>query len=291
MSVVRIKKNLFDFLELLIEPYLLLNQNLDIISFNSDFSYQFGLSRKEVLNKKNNATKICPELIQKICPLITHDILSTSHYEQMPLNAYNHHTKAAIHFNLFTRKVLVEEEVYILILLAKKPQDTKYLKHLIEHDSLTKIPSRAYFNKEIKKSFEHSKKTGGRFALLLIDIDKCKYANDNYGHQFGDELLTAVTKRIDRKKREKDFFARLSGDEFVILSKNCQNFSQASQLAARLLHAFLEPIKINGFKIKISISIGIAICFSAKVTKFELLEQADNAMYKAKRKGGNRFEF
>ena len=123
-------------------------------------------------------------------------------------------------------------------------------------------------------------------AVLFLDLDGFKDVNDVRGHQAGDVLLSEVATRISRSVRDQDLVARHGGDEFVVLLENIENPAIAHSVAARIIEAISVPFAIEGARVQLGVSIGIAFYPEHGLSGSELLQRADSAMYRAKGQGG-----
>jgi len=162
---------------------------------------------------------------------------------------------------------------------------------LAYHDSLTHLPNRAHFEREIVRIFDIAKINNERVAVLFIDLDRFKVINDTLGHQVGDEMLIYLAKRIKSTLRRDDLFARIGGDEFVIILDALKTREDAELMAEKILSVSREPIEVQNYHLNTSASIGIAIYPDDGVDKNEIIKHADSAMYHAKEKGKDRYEF
>ena len=126
--------------------------------------------------------------------------------------------------------------------------------------------------------------------MLFVDLDRFKLVNDGLGHETGDELLVAVSRRLASAVRRQDTIARIGGDEFVVLCEDLRDEDQAVELAERAAQAFVEPFALSRAEVTVSASIGIAVTNRSSDRAASLLQDADAAMYRAKRRGGARHE-
>jgi diguanylate cyclase (GGDEF)-like protein/PAS domain S-box-containing protein len=158
-------------------------------------------------------------------------------------------------------------------------------------DPLTGLSNRAVFLETIGRRLTQFKKhRAGRFAVLFLDLDRFKVINDSLGHLAGDELLIAVSRRLEACVRASDVLARLGGDEFAILMNSLNDEMQANVLAHRIQDALAAPFSIGGREVFTSISIGIACSRVEHANPEEILRDADTAMYHAKSRGKARHE-
>jgi diguanylate cyclase (GGDEF)-like protein len=168
----------------------------------------------------------------------------------------------------------------------------KQLRKLSSEDTLTGTYNRATFNRKLNQAI-NLKTDKKQLALLFIDLDDFKNINDSYGHDSGDTVLRIVATRLNYFLREKDFVARMGGDEFVIVLNNIESKKDIENIIGRILELFKDPIKLTKDRtITQTVSIGVAISPKDCHTKAdELLVQADIAMYKAKNAGKNSYQF
>jgi diguanylate cyclase (GGDEF)-like protein/PAS domain S-box-containing protein len=159
-------------------------------------------------------------------------------------------------------------------------------------DPLTGLCNRAVFVEGLGKRLEVFKQRpqDGRFAVLYLDLDRFKIVNDSLGHLVGDELLIAVSRRLETCLRQGDALARLGGDEFAILLDGLTNEQQANAIAFRIQEKLGNPFAIGGREVFTSASIGIACGTVHYTSPDEIMRDADTAMYHAKARGKARHE-
>jgi diguanylate cyclase (GGDEF)-like protein/PAS domain S-box-containing protein len=158
-------------------------------------------------------------------------------------------------------------------------------------DVLTGLANRAAFDAHRAEMVALAGRTSQLLLLLMIDLDQFKEVNDLMGHQAGDQLLQHVAQRIRAISRESDFVARIGGDEFAMLQLYAPSPAAGGALAEKLLDSLRQPFVIDEREIRISASIGIAVCPVDATTPDHLLKKADLAMYHAKNDGRNCFHY
>jgi len=188
---------------------------------------------------------------------------------------------------LTTGAIIIWLAVWVSLLLStriSKQLDEKndQLKHMALHDNLTDLPNRQLLNDRLEQLFLQSQRENLTFALFLIDLDRFKEINDTLGHQFGDELLKKVSKRLMSSTREEDSISRLGGDEFAVLLPQT-DFEGSKLCAERILNAMDAPFCINSISTESKASIGIAIFPEHADNVATLMQHADIAMYQAKK--------
>ena len=160
-----------------------------------------------------------------------------------------------------------------------------------KQDPLTGLGNRAQLEEELDRLLLRSKRTPTRFGLLYIDLDYFKQINDSFGHGLGDLLLAVIANRLRRSMRDVDLITRIGGDEFVALLHDLHDPNDAALIASKIIHTLSEPITLNGHHLLISASVGIATFPQHGASASELLNHADQALYRAKAGGRNGFSF
>lgn len=157
------------------------------------------------------------------------------------------------------------------------------LEHLASHDQLTGLPNRHRLQRELQHALDHAARIGSSLALLYLDLDGFKAANDRGGHNAGDRVLCEVADRLQQGIRHGDLIARIGGDEFVVLLPGCHDAAAAREIANMLRARLRSPYSLPDGALQLDASIGIA-CFPADGNDLEsLLAHADQAMYADKR--------
>ncbi|MHB8256600.1 MAG: putative bifunctional diguanylate cyclase/phosphodiesterase, partial [Acidiferrobacterales bacterium] len=167
----------------------------------------------------------------------------------------------------------------------------RQLHQLAYYDALTGLPNRQLFYDRIGQAIVRAKRDGSGFAILFIDLDRFKDINDSLGHSFGDKLLQAAACRIKGVVRETDTVSRLGGDEFTILLSETGSERDVAAIASNLVQSSEIPLDVDGRKIYLTASVGIARYPNDGRDVDMLVKNADVAMYRAKREGRNRYCF
>jgi diguanylate cyclase (GGDEF)-like protein/PAS domain S-box-containing protein len=159
------------------------------------------------------------------------------------------------------------------------------------HDPLTGLPNRALTTERLEQALtRYQRRHEETFAVLFVDLDNFKAVNDTLGHAAGDALLMEVARRLEGSLRPGDVVGRLAGDEFGVLLERAQDVDEAVQVAERLQQALRQPLSWDGYPMRLSASIGIALSSTGYESAEQILREADAAMYRAKAKGRDRFE-
>jgi diguanylate cyclase (GGDEF)-like protein len=157
---------------------------------------------------------------------------------------------------------------------------------LARHDPLTGLANRRHFLEELDRRLSLVGPEESAFALMFVDLDRFKPINDVHGHAIGDQLLQVIATRLTSSIREDSFAARLGGDEFAVLLEGPGGREGVAVAARRILHELSAPILVNGLKLTVGASIGIALCPEDSRDSAELLQRGDAAMLRAKEDRG-----
>lgn len=158
------------------------------------------------------------------------------------------------------------------------------LSHQALHDPLTGLANRVLLEDRLMQARARATRSGGLIALLMVDLDDFKGVNDTYGHLVGDQLLVGVARRFEKVARPSDTLCRFGGDEFLYLAEGLTAASDAEEVAARFLQILVEPFEFNGMEFEQHASIGVVIWDAATSKSFSLIQNADVALFEAKRR-------
>ena len=168
---------------------------------------------------------------------------------------------------------------------------TMKMAHLAQHDFLTNLPNRLLLNDRIAQAIVQAERRGTQVALLFLDLDNFKHINDSLGHVIGDQLLQSVALRLSNCVRSSDTVSRQGGDEFVVLVTEDKYAENAALTADKILTALAAPHAVEVHELHVTTSIGISVYPTDGQNAETLIKNADTAMYQAKEKGRNNYQF
>ena len=159
------------------------------------------------------------------------------------------------------------------------------IRHLAHHDALTGLPNRILLNERLAEAVANAAAGGRGFAVLCLDLDGFKTVNDTMGHEAGDLLLSRLADRLRALVRPIDTVARTGGDEFTIVQRNVDGADDTERLVKRLIDNLADPVSVDGYRLSVETSIGIALYPRDGAEGRTLLKNADTALYRAKAEG------
>ncbi|CAA0115998.1 putative signaling protein [BD1-7 clade bacterium] len=169
------------------------------------------------------------------------------------------------------------------------------IKKLAYYDPLTDLPNRALFSDRLSQALQRARRNRHFVALLFLDLDGFKAVNDTMGHALGDRLLIDVARRLRHSIRSDDTVARMGGDEFIVVLNTLVDRTTAenaaAQVAQKIVDVLNDPFFLQGKKVQIGCSIGIALYPDDSIVEDQLIKHADTAMYHAKEQGKNGYQF
>ncbi len=171
----------------------------------------------------------------------------------------------------------------------KRAEET--IKQMAYYDSLTGLPNRLLFQDRLRQALGRARRDGAQVALLFLDLDRFKVINDTLGHHIGDLLLQAVALRLGGCIRNGDTVARMGGDEFTVVLPNIASERDAAEVAQRILDVIAPPFALAKHELFVTTSIGISLYPPDGEDMDVLLQHADTAMYRAKERARNTFQF
>ncbi len=173
--------------------------------------------------------------------------------------------------------------------ISTRKEAERRLRHLATSDHLTGLANRALFTEHLDEVVARASHTGRSVTVLFCDLDRFKEVNDRHGHAGGDAVLVEIANRLCTIIRGDDMVARVGGDEFVIICDGADDPDDLAALAERVIEAVHRPIVAGDEPVQVGISIGVAVCRGGRASGDRILTAADQAMYRAKATGGNRY--
>ncbi|WP_051215972.1 EAL domain-containing protein [Ferrimonas futtsuensis] len=175
--------------------------------------------------------------------------------------------------------------------ISEQKEVQAQISHLAHHDVLTGLSNRYSLEERLGQAMLSCTRAEKALAVIFIDLDRFKNINDSLGHQAGDQFLVKVADRLRTCVREEDIVARIGGDEFVIVITGLQEQRKVSVIAEKLMRVIHRPYQLNSRKLETTASIGVCLYPNDALTVADLLKNADVAMYQAKARGGNNYQF
>ncbi|MDZ8035310.1 EAL domain-containing protein [Nostoc sp. DedSLP04] len=275
----------------------------DIISrFNPQLRYVYvnpvienitGISAETFIGKTNAELNL-PEEFCWICDRKLRQVFQTKEETEFECSLAIAQQTRHYHTRLVP-ELASDGSVYFVLSISRNITALKLaeaqLIHDAFHDILTKLPNRALFMERLERALMLTKRRADyRFAVLFLDLDRFKVVNDSLGHTIGDQLLTALARRLENCLRAGDTVARLGGDEFTILLDDLQNANDVTSVVERIHEVLTSAFQLSGYEVFTTVSIGIALSKGSYNRPEELLRDADIAMYRAKALGKARHE-
>jgi len=174
---------------------------------------------------------------------------------------------------------------------ADRKQAEEEMRRLANYDHLTGLPNRTLFMDRMEQALARARRSRHPLALLFIDVDRFKSVNDSLGHNVGDQLLYQIGQRLLECVRTSDTVARLGGDEFTVILEDCMESQAVTLTCERILSSLSETMLLEGTEVNLGCSIGVSMYPTDGTTVQALLQNADSAMYKAKERGRNNYQF
>lgn len=256
------------------------------IEINQSFTRITGFHRDDMLGRELQFRLYSPDYLNQMKQTITHHGSWHGEIEDLRKDQSTYQIELTLDA---IRDEAGQTTHYVATFsdITERKNAERELRRLSNTDTLTGLPNRSYFQVShsnlVRKRIQH--------AMLLFDLDDFKKINDSLGHEIGDQLLLHVAERVAEVGRPQDTFYRLGGDEFILLLEDTADVRIITAAAKRILENLNQPFHIADNDIVVSSSIGIVVYPSDGLSSQELLQNADTAMYHAKSRGGNGYQF
>jgi diguanylate cyclase (GGDEF)-like protein/PAS domain S-box-containing protein len=280
-------------LEHIADGVMVLDVHGRIVATNPAYTQITGYTEAEALGTQSNLTRDTGQ-DEAFHEVLWRDLAETGFWRG---ETWNRRKNGEAYLEWLTVSAVRDDEgavthyvcVFSDITKVKESQDK--LDHMAHHDPLTGLPNRLLFHDRLQHAIVRAARSGLRLAVLFIDLDRFKTVNDTLGHHVGDELLKQVAGGLAGSLREDDTLARLGGDEFIVLLEDIDGEHGAHLVAEKLMALFERPLQVAGHELFVTGSVGISL-FPQDATDLNILiRNADVAMYQAKARGRNGYQF
>ncbi len=271
---------------------VLLEEDTTISHANQEFEKLSGLPREQVEGRMSWTEFFSPESVES---MLRHHVKRRVSPELAPRNYEADFVSPSGEHRLVRLTVAMLPGTSTSVAAMEDITDQKraeeQLRHQAFHDALTGLPNRLLLHDRLERSVESARRDGLDIAVLLMDLDRFKDVNDSLGHSVGDKLLQMVAQRLNGVVRRRDTVARLGGDEFVVVMDGPTSPEAVASVAGHILDTFAAPFVLEEHSLHMGLSIGLAMFPAHGDTPENLLKNADLAMYRAKERGRNTFDF
>ncbi|MGZ5199290.1 MAG: EAL domain-containing protein [Telluria sp.] len=280
-------------LEHIADGVMVIDLNGKIIAINPAFTQITGYTQGEAVGQQSNLTR--PNLHEAdFYESLWRDLAESGFWRG---EIWNTRKNGEVYLEWLTVSAVRDDDgnvshyvaVFSDITRAKEAQAK--LDHLAHHDPLTALPNRLLFQDRLQHALAQAARNKTQLAVLFIDLDRFKNVNDTLGHHVGDELLKQVARALAGSLREGDTLARLGGDEFIVLLENIDGEYSAGHVAGKLVSMFEQPFTVNDYELFVTCSVGVSLYPQDAADLNMLVRNADVAMYQAKARGRNNYQF
>ena len=264
-----------------------------LIAVNEKFEDLFGYMRNEILGNEMEMLFLNKKDVKTIND-VTEPLLSSGNTyrgEWQMKDNKGHPFWCDVSANTISEEGPGEGVIWLFEDITQRKSQGEELLKLANFDTLTGLPNRSLFMDRLEQGINRSQRRNRLLGLLYIDLDRFKTVNDSLGHTTGDELLKIVAGRLCECVRGSDTVCRLGGDEFTIVVPEIQDISVAGKVAEKVITVMDDPVKLAGEELNITPSIGVSIFPDDAIDMESLMKNADSAMYHAKSKGRNTYQY
>ncbi len=274
------------------EGMMIISADGYILDINETFSRITGYECKDVIGK--SVALLCSDHHDKaFYASLLLSLIEKGHWYG---EIWGRHKNAEVSAAMLTISAVrdaagnIEQYVALFSDISKRMAHEHALEQIAYYDALTGLPNRILLMDRLELAMAQAKRRNTGLVLGFLDLDHFKEINDHYGHQAGDYLLLTVGRRMQKMLRDGDTLARLGGDEFVILLVDLTEISACLPILNRLIAAVAEPVLFGDVSLQVTASLGVTFYPQTQdLVVGQLLDQADQAMYQAKKTGMNRY--
>lgn len=273
------------------EGILITDADANIIDVNPSFCEITGYAREEVIGKKPNFLK-SGQQSPGFYGQMWDTLFADRHWQG---EVWNRKKNGDLYVEQLSISALCDEADNILYYvglfsdITETKQQQQMLELMAHYDPLTRLPNRSLFADRLLQAINHSRREKLLLAVCFLDLDGFKPVNDQFGHEAGDQVLIEVAARIKNNLREDDTVSRYGGDEFALLITGLHSVEECTYTLTRIHQAIAQPYQIDEHAVHIGASSGISIFPLDDADADTLVRHADQAMYKAKLMGKNRY--
>lgn len=228
--------------------------------------------------------------LTQIAALMREVSLTKDYSKRLDINRLDELGELAYGFNAMLEQI-EQRDVDLELELGERRRAEERLDYLAHYDTITHLPNRHYFNDKLRLAIPQALGSGRPLGLMFVDLDNFKIVNDTLGHTVGDGLLSAVAARLREALRHGDTICRVGGDEFAVILESLAAREDTGRVAQKLISLLTSPFEVDGHEIYVTASVGLSVCPDDGTEGDILLRHADTAMYYAKEKGKNTWQY
>ena len=277
-------------LEATADGILVLNERGDVVNYNQKFLEIWGLPQATILDRDRILTLVTAELMTPYANKLR------ERYTQQDFEQYNSlELKNGKTLEYYCQAQELRSNIVGQVWSFRDVTEHKKAQNLIQHqafhDSLTNLPNRTLFDRELAKALSFARQNQKMLGIVFLDLDRFKTINDTLGHAVGDLLLKSVVERLQNCLRENDLIARWGGDEFTLLLPRINHRDEVTAIAKRIIETLKPEFELDKHCLHITSSLGIAVYPEDGADPATLLKNADTALYWVKEKGRNDYQY
>ena len=274
------------------EAVAIIDADGNFLEINDAFSHVTGYPRSEIIGKSPllfRSSHQGPEVYQQLLATLA----ETGHCQG---EVWSRRKSGEAFAGLLTVSRICDaggksvQNVAIFADITPLRQHQERLERIVNFDPLTNLPNRLLLSDRLSQALAQAHRSKQSIAVAYLDLDGFKEINDKHGHDVGDQLLIAISRRMQSSLREVDTLARMGGDEFVAVLTDVGSMEDFRHMLERILKACSEPVCIDGLFVQVSASIGVTLYPQDESDVDQLMRHADQAMYEAKQAGKNCFQ-